>query len=55
MQWTNKHHNLAAICSGTDDKIHSNFIVRLENLLKQKEKTKQEVEVRAAETSKTSQ
>ena len=55
MQWIKKHRDTAALRSGTDDEVHSDFISLLENLLEQKEMAEEEAAERNIETGKVNQ
>ena len=55
MQWIKKYRDTAALRSGTDDEVHSDFISLLENLLEQKETAEEEFAERQATTGKVNQ
>ena len=55
MQWIKKYRDTAALRSGTDDEVHSDFISLLENLLEQKEMAEEEFAERQAATGKVNQ
>jgi hypothetical protein len=53
MKWIKKHRDTAALRSGTDNEVHSEFITLLEILLEQKESSEEEAAEKLAETSKS--
>ena len=55
MRWTKKYRDSAAVRSGTDNEVHSNFIALLENLLEQKESLEEEVAGKVIENARTCQ
>ena len=52
LTWVKKRRDTAAVRSGSDDEVHSEFICLLENLLEQKESSDEKSAEEVAETSK---
>ena len=52
MRWIKKYRDTAAVRSGTDNEVHSDFINLLENLLEQKESSEEKMAEEAKEATK---